>query len=191
MYFRCFSLSARIDFAHLGEKQTHILCNGTCSALFFLFEGVKDWNAKHGGWFQTQKWKRNESSPCFEVCVWSWSSFSPLEYEYSVTSRFTVGAVCAPIWLSGSGIACSDISSFQHFVFLFFYRPSALIWRKKLTRNIEKTRSGLTMVTWPHAFLHMEIHNFDWKFFLLPLAWRLYWSIRLLFSFFFLFFFFF
>ena len=29
------SLSARIDFAHLGEKQTHIQCNGTSSALIF------------------------------------------------------------------------------------------------------------------------------------------------------------
>ena len=26
--FRCFSLSARIDFAHLGEKQKHMHCNG-------------------------------------------------------------------------------------------------------------------------------------------------------------------
>ena len=24
MFFRCFSLSARIDFAHLGEKKKHI-----------------------------------------------------------------------------------------------------------------------------------------------------------------------
>ena len=30
------SLSARIDFAQLGEKQTHIHCNGTSSALIFF-----------------------------------------------------------------------------------------------------------------------------------------------------------
>ena len=94
----CFSLSACIDFPHLGEKQTHIHCNGTSSAFIgsFLRE-VKAWNAsttvdsKHRRLFsgnECVKCRGKESTLCFEVCVWSWSSFPPTGVKmFSVTMQ--------------------------------------------------------------------------------------------------------
>ena len=51
-FFQWFSLSARIDFAHLGEKQTHIHCNGTSSALTFCEKWKLETQADDG-WSQT------------------------------------------------------------------------------------------------------------------------------------------
>ena len=141
VFFRCFSLSARIDFRHLGEKQTHIHCNGTSSTLNFFLRKIKAWNASMA--VDSIHWNRKGRSWARALndknrCVWLQFFFHRSARE-NVTSRSTVGAMCAHLFLSLIFRVDVGDSLYKNCVFsgtlCFFYRPPALIWRKT-SRNV-------------------------------------------------------
>ena len=118
------------------NEHTYIAIGRPAPHWFFFFARSESLKRKHGGWFQTQKWKRNESSTCFEVCVWSWS-----EWGCAVWPVNLLWVCCVPIYVcQGRGKLVQKLCFFGT---CFFYR---LHWfeEKKITSNIEKTHAGLT-----------------------------------------------